>query len=391
MIHITLRHGKEQSAKRLHPWIFSGAIAKMSGTPDEGDLVKVYSADGEFLAIGHYQKSSIAVRILSFNDIAIDQNFWNERIASAYNYRKQLGLVNNSETNCYRLVHGEGDNLSGLVIDYYNGTAVVQCHSVGMFKNRNCIAKALQQTMEEQLTAIYNKSESTLPFKAGIENKDGLLWGEIKTENALEYGNSFFIDWIQGQKTGFFIDQRENRKLVEHYAKGKSVLNTFCYTGGFSVYALRGGAKKVVSVDCSARAIELTDKTVAMNFPNAEHTSVVSDTFKYLDNNKDEFDLIILDPPAFAKHGKVLNNALQGYKRLNMKAIEQIKKGGILFTFSCSQAVSKEEFRKSVFAAAANTKRNVRILHQLTQPADHPISIYHPEGEYLKGLVLQIE
>lgn len=391
MIHITLRHGKEQSAKRLHPWIFSGAIAKMSGTPDEGDLVKVYSADGEFLAIGHYQKSSIAVRILSFNDIAIDQSFWNERIASAYNYRKQLGLVNNSETNCYRLVHGEGDNLSGLVIDYYNGTAVVQCHSVGMFKNLDSIANALQQTMGEQLTAIYNKSESTLPFKAGIENNDGLLWGEIKTENALEYGNSFFIDWIQGQKTGFFIDQRENRKLVEHYAKGKSVLNTFCYTGGFSVYALRGGAKKVVSVDCSARAIELTDKTVAMNFPNAEHTSVVSDTFKYLDNNKDEFDLIILDPPAFAKHGKVLNNALQGYKRLNMKAIEQIKKGGILFTFSCSQAVSKEEFRKSVFAAAANTKRNVRIMHQLTQPADHPISIYHPEGEYLKGLVLQIE
>ena len=391
MIHITLRHGKEQSVKRLHPWIFSGAIAKMSGTPDEGDLVSVYSAEGEFLAIGHYQKSSIAVRILSFNDTAIDQNFWNERIASAFNYRIQLGFVNNSETNCYRLVHGEGDNLSGLVIDFYNGTAVVQCHSVGMFKNLDCIVKALQQTMGEQLTAIYNKSEGTLPFKAGIENKDGLLWGEIKTENALEYGNSFFIDWIQGQKTGFFIDQRENRKLVEQYAKGKSVLNTFCYTGGFSVYALRGGAEKVVSVDCSARAIELTDKTVAMNFPNAPHTSVVSDTFKYLDNNKDEFDLIILDPPAFAKHGKVLNNALQGYKRLNMKAIEQIKKGGILFTFSCSQAVSKEEFRKSVFAAPANTKRNVRILHQLTQPADHPISIYHPEGEYLKGLVLEVE
>ena len=388
---ITLRNGKEQSVKRLHPWIFSGAIQKISGNPDEGDLVTVYSADGEFLAIGHYQKSSIAVRILSFNNIAIDQNFWNERIASAFNYRMQLGLVNNSETNCYRLVHGEGDNLSGLVIDYYNGTAVVQCHSVGMFKNLDNIVKALQQTMGERLTAIYNKSEGTLPFKAGIENKDGLLWGEIKTENALEYGNSFFIDWIQGQKTGFFIDQRENRKLVEFYAKDRTVLNTFCYTGGFSVYALRGGAKKVVSVDCSARAIELTDKTVAMNFPNAAHESVVSDTFKFLDNNHDEFDLIILDPPAFAKHGKVLNNALQGYKRLNMKAIERIKKGGILFTFSCSQAVSKEEFRKSVFAAAANTKRKVRILHQLTQPADHPISIYHPEGEYLKGLVLQIE
>lgn len=391
MIHITLRHGKEQSVKRLHPWIFSGAIANLSGLPNEGDLVQVYSADKEFLAIGHYQKSSIAVRILSFEDIAIDQNFWNERIASAFNYRKQLGLVNNPDTNCYRLVHGEGDNLSGLVIDFYNGTAVVQCHSVGMFKNLDSIVKALQYTMGKELTAIYNKSESTLPFKAGIETKDGLIWGEITSENALEYGNSFFIDWIQGQKTGFFIDQRENRKLVEQYAKGKSVLNTFCYTGGFSVYALRGGAKNVVSVDCSARAIELTDKTVAMNFPAASHTSVVSDTFKYLDNNKDEFDLIILDPPAFAKHGKVLNNALQGYKRLNMKAIEQIKKGGILFTFSCSQAVSKEEFRKSVFAAAANTKRDVRILHQLTQPADHPISIYHPEGEYLKGLVLQIE
>ncbi|MCQ2606969.1 MAG: class I SAM-dependent rRNA methyltransferase [Bacteroidales bacterium] len=391
MIKITLRPGKEQSVKRLHPWIFSGAIAKMTGEPEEGELVQVYSSEKEFLAIGHYQKSSIAVRILSFDDIEINQNFWNERIESAFNYRKQLGLVNNSETTCYRLVHGEGDNLSGLVIDYYNGTAVVQCHSVGMFKNIDCIVKALQQVMGKQLTAIYNKSESTLPFKAGVDNADGLLWGEIKTENALEYGNSFFIDWIQGQKTGFFIDQRENRKLVEKYSKGKSVLNTFCYTGGFSVYALRGGAKKVVSVDCSARAIELTDKTVAMNFPNSTHTSVVSDTFKYLDNNKDEFDLIILDPPAFAKHGKVLNNALQGYKRLNMKAIEQIKKGGILFTFSCSQAVSKEDFRKSVFAAAANTKRKVRILHQLTQPADHPINIYHPEGEYLKGLVLQVE
>ncbi len=391
MIKITLRPGKEQSVKRLHPWIFSGAIAKMTGEPEEGELVQVYSSEKEFLAIGHYQKSSIAVRILSFDDIEINQNFWNERIESAFNYRKQLGLVNNSETTCYRLVHGEGDNLSGLVIDYYNGTAVVQCHSVGMFKNIDSIVKALQQVMGKQLTAIYNKSESTLPFKAGVDNADGLLWGEIKTENALEYGNSFFIDWIQGQKTGFFIDQRENRKLVEKYSKGKSVLNTFCYTGGFSVYALRGGAERVVSVDCSARAIELTDKTVAMNFPNSTHTSVVSDTFKYLDNNKDEFDLIILDPPAFAKHGKVLNNALQGYKRLNMKAIEQIKKGGILFTFSCSQAVSKEDFRKSVFAAAANTKRKVRILHQLTQPADHPISIYHPEGEYLKGLVLQVE
>ncbi len=391
MIKITLRPGKEQSCKRLHPWIFSGAIQKISATPKEGDLVEVFSADNEFLAVGHYQNSSIAVRILSFDDIAIDQAFWDERIASAYNYRKLLGLTDSTETNCYRLVHGEGDNLSGLVVDFYNGTAVVQCHSVGMYRNLDNIVLALKQTMGEKLAAIYNKSEGTLPFKGGIECKDGLLWGEITTELAKEYGNTFFIDWIQGQKTGFFIDQRENRKLVEKYSQGKSVLNTFCYTGGFSVYALRGGASKVVSVDCSARAIELTDKTVGLNYPDSNHQSVVSDTFKYLDNNKDEFDVIILDPPAFAKHNKVLNQALQGYKKLNMKAIQQIKKGGILFTFSCSQAVSKEEFRKSVFAAAANTKRKVRILHQLTQPADHPISIYHPEGEYLKGLVLEIE
>ncbi len=391
MIKITLRPGKEQSCKRLHPWIFSGAIQKISATPKEGDLVEVFSADNEFLAVGHYQNSSIAVRILSFDDIAIDQAFWDERIASAYNYRKLLGLTDSTETNCYRLVHGEGDNLSGLVVDFYNGTAVVQCHSVGMYRNIDNIVLALKQTMGEKLAAIYNKSEGTLPFKGGIECKDGLLWGEITTELAKEYGNTFFIDWIQGQKTGFFIDQRENRKLVEKYSQGKSVLNTFCYTGGFSVYALRGGASKVVSVDCSARAIELTDKTVGLNYPDSNHQSVVSDTFKYLDNNKDEFDVIILDPPAFAKHNKVLNQALQGYKKLNMKAIQQIKKGGILFTFSCSQAVSKEEFRKSVFAAAANTKRKVRILHQLTQPADHPISIYHPEGEYLKGLVLEIE
>ncbi len=391
MIKITLRPGKEQSIMRLHPWIFSGAIQKMSDTPKEGDIVQVYSANNDFLAIGHYQMSSIAVRILSFENITIDQSFWNERIDSAYNYRKLLGLTESTETNCYRLVHGEGDNLSGLVIDFYNGTAVVQCHSAGMYRHLDNIIVALKQTMGNKLTAIYNKSESTLPFKSGIECKDGLLWGEISTELAREYDNTFFIDWIQGQKTGFFIDQRESRRLVETYSKGKSVLNTFCYTGGFSVYALRGGANKVVSVDCSARAIELTEKTVGLNYPKANHESVVSDTFKYLDNNKDEFDLIILDPPAFAKHNKVLNQALQGYKKLNMKAIQQIKKGGILFTFSCSQAVSKEEFRKSVFAAAANTKRKVRILHQLTQPADHPISIYHPEGEYLKGLVLEIE
>lgn len=392
MIQLILKPGKESSLKRFHPWVFSGAIAKSSGNAHEGELVEVYSHEKEFLAIGHYQKSSIAVRILTFKEEPIKQAFWNKRITSAIAYRKQLGLINNSETNCYRLIHGEGDNLPGLIIDFYNGVAVMQMHSVGMYIHREYIIKALQTVIGSELKAVYNKSATTLPFKAETDNLDGLLWGDATNTEVLEYGIKFIIDWEKGQKTGFFLDQRENRKLVEYYSKGKRVLNTFCYTGGFSVYALRGGATEVVSVDSSARAIELTNEAVELNFPNnTKHTAITVDAFDYLQNIKDKFDVIILDPPAFAKHNNVLNNALQGYKRLNMRAIEQIAPGGILFTFSCSQVVSKEEFRKSVFAAAANTGRSVRIIQQVSQPSDHPINIYHPESEYLKGLILQVE
>lgn len=392
MIQLNLKPGKEQSVKRLHPWIFSGAIASFSGTPNEGDIVSVFSSTKEFLALGHYQKSSIAVRILSFTQEFINQDFWNNRIASAYKYRKTLGLVDCVHTNCFRLIHGEGDTLPGLIIDYYNGVAVMQMHSVGMYMHTNNIIEALKTVLGNKLQAVYNKSATTLPFKAETDSIDGLLWGQVTSTQVSEYGNTFVIDWEKGQKTGFFLDQRENRKLVEQFSNGKRVLNTFCYTGGFSVYALRGGATAVTSVDSSARAIELTDQAVELNFPNcSKHTSITDDVFDYLQGNAEKFDVIILDPPAFAKHNNALHNALQGYKRLNMKAIEQIAPGGILFTFSCSQVVSKEEFRKSVFAAAANTKRKVRIIQQVSQPADHPINIYHPESEYLKGLILQIE
>lgn len=392
MITITLKSGKDQSIRRFHPWIFSGAIKKMSGTPQEGELVEVYDNKFEYLATGHYQNSSIAIRVISFNKETIDQNFWNARIQKAVDYRTQLGLIGNPETTCFRLIHAEGDNLPGLIIDWYNGVAVMQMHSVGMYLHMNEIITALKTALGTALKGVYNKSSSTLPFKAETDNLDGLVWGVADENEVLEYGNSFLIDWEKGQKTGFFIDQRENRKMVELYAKNKSVLNTFCYTGGFSVYALRGGATQVDSVDSSARAIDVTNETITRNFPDCpNHTSIVTDAFDYLETCKDKYDMIILDPPAFAKHNNVLNNALQGYKRLNIKAIENIKPGGILFTFSCSQVVSKEMFRKSVFAAAANTGRNVKILHQLSQPQCHPINIYHPESEYLKGLVLYVE
>ncbi len=393
MIQIILKSGKEASLKRFHPWVFSGAIKNFKGgNPQEGDLVKVFSNQFEFLGIGHYQKSSIAVRIISFNDEEINQEFWDKRILSAVNYRKELGLLNNDETNCFRLIHGEGDNLPGLVIDFYNGVAVMQMHSVGMYLQMKNIVEALKKSLGTTLKGVYNKSASTLPFKAETDNLDGLVWGKANEKIVKEYGNSFLIDWEGGQKTGFFLDQRENRKLVGKYSKGKTVLNTFCYTGGFSLYALQGGAKHVCSVDSSARAIALTNETVALNYKDCKnHEAIAVDAFKYLSDIKDKYDVIILDPPAFAKHNKVLDNALQGYKKLNKAAIEQIKPGGILFTFSCSQVVSKENFRKSVFAAAANTGRKVRILHQMTQPPCHPVNIYHPESEYLKGLVLQIE
>lgn len=391
---IILKPHKEESLLRFHPWIFSGAIQKIDGNPNEGDDVDVYTHDGTFCAKGHYQIGSIAIRVYSFENTEPSYDFWKSKIALAYQLRLGLGLAHSDETNAYRLVHGEGDFLPGLVVDIYGSTAVLQAHSVGMHKLRNQLAKAIVEVTEGNVKNVFYKSETTLPYKANVDAQDGYLIGECDNEClAQENGLRFHVDWLRGQKTGFFVDQRENRMLLEKYAKNRSVLNMFCYTGGFSFYAMRGGANHVVSVDSSAKAIELTNQNVELNFPNdARHEAFATDAFKYLDSiQKDEFDLIILDPPAFAKHRDVLRNALQGYKKLNAKAFEKIKSGGILFTFSCSQAVNKEQFRLAVFSAAAMSGRRVRILHQLTQPSDHPINIYHPEGEYLKGLVLYVE
>lgn len=389
---IILKNGKDKSVYRYHPWIFSGAIDKIEGTVQEGDLVKVYNAEKKFLAIGHYQIGSIAIRILSFKEEEINYTFWTRRLQKAYRMRYALGLCNAVNNNVYRLVHGEGDDLPGLIIDMYAGVAVVQFHSVGMYLQREIIARALTEVMGEKVTAIYDKSETTLPFKATLEPRNGYLYGKAENFIALENGLKFHVDWLEGQKTGFFIDQRENRSLLEKYAREKSVLNMFCYTGGFSFYAMRGGAKLVHSVDVSARAIELANRNVELNFPHdSRHEAFAEEAFKFLEHSHNKYDLIVLDPPAFAKHQNVLNNAIQGYKKLNRKGIEVIKPGGILFTFSCSQVMTKDLFRQTVFTAAANTGRKVKILHQLTQPSDHPISIYHPEGEYLKGLVLYVE
>lgn len=392
MNRIILKAGKDKSVFRYHPWIFSGAIARIEGKIQEGEIVKVYSSDSQFLATGHYQIGSIAVRILSFEDIEINYDFWKTRIEQAYRMRCSLGLTTSDTNNVYRLVHGEGDDLPGLVIDCYAGVAVVQFHSVGMYLERENIAKALLEVMGDRLTAIYDKSESTLPYKAAIEPHNGYLYGNTENFIALENGLKFNVDWLEGQKTGFFIDQRENRSLLEKYARDKDVLNMFCYTGGFSFYAMRGGARSVHSVDVSARAIELTKQNVELNFPgDPRHEAFAEEAFRFLEHSRNKYDLIILDPPAFAKHQNVINNAIQGYKKLNRKGIEVIRPGGIIFTFSCSQVMTKDLFRQTVFTAAANTGRKVRILHQLTQPADHPINIYHPEGEYLKGLVLYVE
>lgn len=389
---IYLKRGKDESLKRFHPWIFSGAINKMDEGIAEGDIVKVFSQKGDFMAVGHYQKGTIAVRVLSFDDIAIDDAFWETRIASAFNMRKSIGIADNPANNTYRLVHGEGDYLPGLVIDCYGPTAVVQAHSVGMHFSRQAVCQALLKVMGDRIENVFYKSETTLPYKADLGQEDGFLYGNTDDNTAVENGLKFHIDWLKGQKTGFFVDQRENRSLLESYAKDRSVLNMFCYTGGFSVYAMRGGAKLVHSVDSSAKAIELTKANIAMNFPGDDrHEAICDDAFKYLDSHNDKYDLIILDPPAFAKHRSALHNALKGYIRLNVLGLKRIKNGGILFTFSCSQAVSKEQFRTAVFTAAAQANRQVRILHQLHQPADHPINIYHPEGEYLKGLVLYVE
>lgn len=389
---IYLKKGKEDSLKRFHPWVFSGAIAHMDDGIDEGDIVRVITQSGAFIALGHYQIGSIAVRVLSFQDIAIDDDFWKQRLAAASLMRQCAGIADNPENNTFRLVHGEGDNLPGLVIDCYGKTAVMQAHSVGMHVCRNVIARQLVEVMGNRIENVFYKSETTLPFKADLGQENGFIYGGSDDNVAVENGLKFHVDWLKGQKTGFFVDQRENRKLLEHYAKGKTVLNMFCYTGGFSFYAMRGNAKAVHSVDSSAKAIELTNANVELNFPgDKRHQAFCEDAFKFLDAAKDKYDLIILDPPAFAKHRAALHNALKGYTRLNVKAFEKIKSGGILFTFSCSQVVTKDNFRNAVFTAAALAGRNVRILHQLHQPADHPINIYHPEGEYLKGLVLYVE
>lgn len=389
---IYLKKGKEDSLKRFHPWVFSGAIAHMDDGIEEGDIVRVITQSGAFIALGHYQIGSIAVRVLSFQDIAIDDDFWKQRLAAALLMRQCAGIADNPENNTFRLVHGEGDNLPGLVIDCYGKTAVMQVHSVGMHVCRNVIARQLVEVMGNRIENVFYKSETTLPFKADLGQENGFIYGGSDDNVAVENGLKFHVDWLKGQKTGFFVDQRENRRLLEHYAKGKTVLNMFCYTGGFSFYAMRGNAKAVHSVDSSAKAIELTNANVELNFPgDKRHQAFCEDAFKFLDAAKDKYDLIILDPPAFAKHRAALHNALKGYTRLNVKAFEKIKSGGILFTFSCSQVVTKDNFRNAVFTAAALAGRNVRILHQLHQPADHPINIYHPEGEYLKGLVLYVE
>ena len=389
---VILKRGKEESLRRYHPWIFSGAIQRIEGKPEEGDIVSVYTAEREFIARGHIQVGSIAVRVLTFENETIDNNFWLKRISVAYHLRKSIGVAENPNNNTYRLVHGEGDNLPGLIIDIYGDTAVMQAHSVGMHVNRMAIADALKETLGDKLKNIYYKSDTTLPYKADINKDNGYIMGGNASNISTEYGLKFHIDWLRGQKTGFFVDQRENRSLLEKYAKGRKLLNMFCYTGGFSIYALRGGAELVHSVDSSSKAIDLTNANVAINFPDDKrHAAYAEDAFDYLERMGNNYDLIILDPPAFAKHRDSLRNALIGYRRLNAKAIEKIQPGGILFTFSCSQVVSKENFRTAVFTAAAMAKRKVRILHQLTQPADHPVNIYHPEGEYLKGLVLYVE
>ena len=401
---IRLKRGKEESLRRFHPWVFSGAILKIDEGIGEGDVVRVLANSGDFIAVGHYQEGSIAVRVLSFSDVQVDDEFWHSRLLSALKMRQAIGIADNPDNNTYRLVHGEGDNLPGLIIDVYGQTAVMQAHSIGMHLCRKEIARALVDVMESRISHIYYKSETTLPFMTA-DDMNGFLVGGSEDNIATENGLKFRVDWLKGQKTGFFVDQRENRSLLEKFSKGKRVLNMFCYTGGFSFYAMRGGAELVHSVDSSAKAIELTKQNVELNFPgDARHEAYCEDAFKFLEsigtnhnsqlsivNSQLSYNLIILDPPAFAKHRGALHNALKGYTRLNQKALEKIQAGGLLFTFSCSQVVTKDQFRQAVFTAAALARRKVRILHQLHQPADHPINIYHPEGEYLKGLVLYVE
>ena len=408
MIKVILRKGREESVRRFHPWVFSGAVAEIQGSPAEGDIVGVYSSDGTFLASGHYQIGSIAVRILSFDENINSPDFWKIMISRALKVRIAAGLAEGSgrcadghtaagETDCYRLVHGEGDNLPGLVIDYYAGVCVVQAHSVGMFRSRKQICEALQYIYGDSLKAVYDKSSGTVPFKAGLDPVDGYLYRRDGFDDSefsvYENGHRFIVDWTEGQKTGFFLDQRENRALVEKYAAGRNVLNLFCYTGGFSIYALAGGALSVDSVDSSRKAVALVDRNVSLNgFGEERHSSLCCDAIDYLKSVPDgKYDLMVVDPPAFAKHRGALKNALRAYQRLNAAAISKVAPGGLVFTFSCSQVVDKESFALAVFSAAAQTRRSVRILDRLNQPADHAVNIYHPEGEYLKGLLLYVE
>ena len=401
MKQLYLKRGKEESLKRFHPWVFSGAIDRCDEGIADGDVVRLLTSKGDFAAIGHYQKGSIMVRVLSFSDTAVDSAFWHDRLEWALKKRMAIGLVDNPDNSTYRLVHGEGDLLPGLVTDIYGDTAVMQAHSVGMHVCREDIARQLVKVMGGRISNVYYKSETTLPSRSGFDEElsghdrrveDGFLYGGSAYNVAMENGLKFHVDWLHGQKTGFFVDQRDNRALLERYALGRRVLNMFCYTGGFSFYAMRGGAQLVHSVDSSAKAIELTNLNVSLNFPaDKRHEAYCEDAFKYLERAGSSYDLIVLDPPAFAKHRGALHNALKGYIRLNAKAFEKIMAGGILFTFSCSQVVTKENFRNAVFTAAALAGRKVSILHQLHQPADHPINIYHPEGEYLKGLVVYVE
>ena len=389
---LQLKKGKEKSIERKHPWIFSGAIGQIKGQPEEGDTVRLENHEGRFIAMGHYQKSSLALRILSFEEVAIDAAFWHHKLSAAIHTRQICGLSQRADTNVYRLVHGEGDGLPGLILDYYNGLVVMQCHSVGMYNARQIIADALVKILGDKVHSIYDKSEGTIPFKADTSAENGFLYGQTDNSEVIEYGHRFLIEPVDGQKTGFFIDQRENRKLLQQYVKEKKVLNTFCYSGGFSVFALEAGAVHVTSVDSSAKAIALVDKNIELNFGKTDkHLSVGNDVGAFLTNDTEKYDVIILDPPAYAKHNNALDNALKGYARLNKKGFEALNKGGILFTFSCSQVVTKDDFRRAVFTAAAQSGKTVKILHQLHQPEDHPISIYHPEGEYLKGLVLYVE
>lgn len=393
---ITLRRGKEESLLRFHPWVFSGAIASLPKGLEEGDTVTVQASDGTPLGCGHFQIGSIAVRMLTDGTEAeadLDASFYGRRLASAAALRRSLGLMS-TDNNAFRLVHGEGDFLPGLIVDIYGTTAVMQAHSAGMHFARNIIADQLTRINGLAIDSVYYKSETTLPYKAMLDPQDGYLTGSSKTDVATENGLKFHIDWLRGQKTGFFVDQRDNRSMLRRFAAGRRVLNMFCYTGGFSVYALAGGAESVCSVDSSAKAIALTRENVELNFGAdcRRHQAVAEDAFKFLaDIEPGAYDLVVLDPPAFAKHRGAIKNALRGYQRLNARAMEKMPSGSVLFTFSCSQAISKEQFRLAVFSAAAQTRRRVRILHQLTQPADHPVNIYHPEGEYLKGLVLYIE